>query len=40
MNTLRDPKVASVIDRMYTEASDQMAQLHERGAQVIKATTA
>jgi predicted O-methyltransferase YrrM len=40
VNTLRDPKVASVIDRMYTEASDQMAQLHERGAQLIKATTA
>jgi predicted O-methyltransferase YrrM len=40
MNTLRDPKVASAIDRMYAEASEQMTQLRERGAQLIKATTA
>jgi predicted O-methyltransferase YrrM len=40
MNTLREPKVAAVIDRMYAEASQQMTQLRERGAQLIKATTA
>jgi predicted O-methyltransferase YrrM len=40
MNTLRDPKVASAIDRMYAEASEQMTQLRERGAQLIKASTA
>lgn len=40
MNTLRDPKVASTIDRMYAEASEQMTQLYERGAELIKANTA
>lgn len=40
MNTLRDPKVASTIDRMYAEAGRQMAQLHERGAQLRAAKTA
>jgi predicted O-methyltransferase YrrM len=40
MNTLRDPKVASAIDRMYAEASEQMARLHEFRAQLAKATTA
>ena len=40
MNTLRDPKVAAAIDRMYAEASGQMAQLHERGAQLRAAKTA
>jgi predicted O-methyltransferase YrrM len=40
MNTLRDPKVAAVIDRMYTEASDQMAQLRERGDEIRAAKTA
>jgi predicted O-methyltransferase YrrM len=40
MNTLRDPKVTSVIDRMYAEATDQMSQLHERGAQIRAAKTA
>ncbi len=40
MNTLRDPKVTAVIDRMYAEASQQMTQLRERGAQLVKATTA
>lgn len=34
VNTLRDPQVASVIDRMYAEANRQMAQLHERGAEL------
>lgn len=28
MTTLRDPKVASAIDRMYAESAAQMAQLH------------
>lgn len=40
MNTLREPKVASAIDRMYAEANQQMAQLHERGAQLRAAKTA
>jgi predicted O-methyltransferase YrrM len=40
VNTLRDPKVAAVIDRMYTEASDQMAQLRERGDEIRAAKTA
>jgi predicted O-methyltransferase YrrM len=40
VNTLRDPKVTAVIDRMYAEASQQMTQLRERGAQLVKATTA
>ena len=29
VNTLQDPKVAAAIERMYAEASDQMAQLRE-----------
>ncbi|OBH75412.1 O-methyltransferase [Mycobacterium scrofulaceum] len=29
-NTLQDPKVASVLDRMYTEAKDQMSLLRQR----------
>lgn len=40
MNTLRDPKVAAVIDRMYAEATEQMARLHERGDQIRAAKTA
>ncbi|WP_410431235.1 O-methyltransferase [Mycolicibacterium sphagni] len=40
VNTLQDPKVTAVIDRMYAEASQQMTQLQERGAQLVKATTA
>ncbi len=40
MNTLRDPRVASAIDRMYAEAGRQMAQLRQRGAQLQAATTA
>jgi predicted O-methyltransferase YrrM len=40
MNTLRDPKVAAVIDRMYAEATEQMAQLRERGDQIRAAKTA
>ncbi|WP_445168909.1 O-methyltransferase [Mycolicibacterium sp. Dal123E01] len=40
MNTLRDPKVAPVIDRMYAEASDQMTQLRERGDEIRAAKTA
>jgi predicted O-methyltransferase YrrM len=40
VNTLREPKVASAIDRMYAEANQQMAQLHERGAQLRAAKTA
>jgi predicted O-methyltransferase YrrM len=40
MNTLRDPKVAPVIDRMYAEASDQMSALHERGDEIRAAKTA
>ena len=35
MNTLRDSKVAAALDRMYAEASQQMAQLHERGAELL-----
>jgi predicted O-methyltransferase YrrM len=34
MNTLQDSKVAAAIDRMYAEASQQMAQLHERAAEL------
>ncbi|AQT81472.1 methyltransferase [Mycolicibacterium litorale] len=34
MNTLRDPQVASVIDRMYDESALQMAQLHQRGPEL------
>ncbi|MCX2931132.1 class I SAM-dependent methyltransferase [Mycobacterium sp. CVI_P3] len=40
MNTLRDPKVAAVIDRMYAEATEQMARLHERGSEIRAAKTA
>ncbi|GAY14884.1 O-methyltransferase [Mycobacterium sp. shizuoka-1] len=40
MNTLRDPKVAATIDRMYKEAGEQMAQLRERGGQIFAGTTA
>jgi predicted O-methyltransferase YrrM len=29
-NTLHDPKVATVLDRMYTEAKNQMSRLRER----------
>ena len=29
MNTLRDPIVAAAVERMYTEASEQMAQLRD-----------
>jgi predicted O-methyltransferase YrrM len=32
-NTLQDPKVASVLDRMYAESSNQMSQLRERRGQ-------
>lgn len=34
MNTLRDPKVSSALERMYAEADLQMAQLHQRGAEL------
>lgn len=40
MNTLQDAKVAAVIDRMYTEASEQMPRLRERGARIQAAKTA
>jgi len=40
VNTLRDPKVAAVIDRMYAEAAEQSGQIRERGAEFLKATTA
>ncbi|BAX90405.1 O-methyltransferase [Mycobacterium shigaense] len=29
--TLQDPRVATVLDRMYTASKEQMSQLHERG---------
>lgn len=32
-NTLQDPKVATLLDRMYAESSDQMSQLRERRGQ-------
>jgi predicted O-methyltransferase YrrM len=32
-NTLQDPKVATVLDRMYAESSSQMSQLRERRGQ-------
>ena len=32
-NTLQDPKVATVLDRMYAESSNQMSQLRERRGQ-------
>jgi predicted O-methyltransferase YrrM len=32
-NTLQDPKVAAVLDRMYAESSSQMSQLRERRGQ-------
>ncbi|MBB3602168.1 putative O-methyltransferase YrrM [Mycolicibacterium sp. BK556] len=40
MNTLREEKVAAVIDRMYAEASDQMSKFRERGAEIQAAKTA
>src|ERR1700740_759793 len=33
-NTLQDPKVATVLDRMYTEAKNQMSLLRERHGEV------
>src|ERR1700753_1917241 len=32
-NTLQDPKVATVLDRMYAESTSQMSQLRERRGQ-------
>lgn len=32
-NTLQDPKVSTVLDRMYAESSNQMSQLRERRGQ-------
>jgi hypothetical protein len=29
-NTLQDPRVATVLDRMYTEAKNQMSLLRDR----------
>ena len=40
MSTLSDPKVASAIDRMYAEASQQMAQMQERAAELQRLATA
>jgi len=40
MNTLNDPGVASAVDRMYAEAHNQMAQLRERGAELMRLDSA
>ncbi|MBV8788907.1 MAG: class I SAM-dependent methyltransferase [Mycobacterium sp.] len=39
-NTLQDPKVATVLDRMYAESSNQMSQLRERRGQFDRPMTA
>ncbi len=39
-NTLRDPKVATALDRMYAEAEAQMAELGKRGAAFLQLTSA
>jgi predicted O-methyltransferase YrrM len=39
-NTLRDDRVAAILDRMYAEAKDQMALLRERGSELARLTDA
>jgi predicted O-methyltransferase YrrM len=40
MNTLRDPIVAAAVERMYTEASEQMAQLRDLDWERLSAASA
>lgn len=40
MNTLRDPKVSSAIERMYAEAGEQMTQLRDLNWQMLASASA